>query len=83
MDFHQIAGLAESKGLKAKVLLETETRKVKKDFLFEMFRKRAISSWSGLTDAEIEAEIKKLEQKYDGEKTIDLEYKMNLVIITN
>ncbi len=82
LNLQQMAKLIESKGLKANTLLETEASKMRKEFCFEFIRKRTVSYWSKFTDAEIETEIEKMEQKYSGQDIIDVEYKMELAIIS-
>ncbi len=83
IDFQQIAKLAESKGLRAKVLDDYEAcRPIKKEACFQFLRKRMVSSMSEFTDAEIEMRIKELDQRHSGSQMIDMEYKFNLVVIT-
>ncbi len=82
LDFQQIAKLAESKGLRAKVLYDCEASRIKKEACFQFLRNRMISAMSEFTDAEIEMRIRELDQKYSGSQMIDMEYKFNLAVIT-
>ena len=82
VDFQQIAKLAESKGLRAKILYDCEAIRLKKEACFQFLRNRMISGMSEFTDAEIEMGIKELDQRYGGSQIIDVEYKVNLAVIT-
>lgn len=81
LNFNQITNLAESNGLKARIVYDEEACRVAKSCCVQFLRDRMFPVLSGFTDAEIEQEISELEAIHTDE-IVETWYKLNLVIIT-
>ena len=76
-----MAKLAESKGLRARVILDSQPCKIEKDFCFHLIRNRVLSSLSKFSNDEIE-DIREMTERYSECEVIKSEYNFHLAIIT-
>ena len=81
-DFDQMARLAESKGLRARVILDSQPCEIEKDFCFNLTRKRVLSSLFKFSEDEIEDGIREMIEKYRECEVFKSEYKFHFAIIT-
>ena len=82
LDFDQIARLAESKGLRARVILDCQPCEMEKEAVFSFTRNRMLSSLSKFSSDEIEEGIREMAERYRGCEVIKSEYKFNMAIVT-
>ena len=81
-DFDHIARLAESKGLRARVTLDSKPCEIEKEDCFHLIRNRAFSSLSKFSDDEIEEGIREMIDMHRECEVFKSEYKFCLVTIT-
>ena len=81
-DFYQIADLAESKGLRARVILDSQPCEIEKGYCFHLIRNRVFSTLSKFSNDEIEDGIREMTERYRECEVIKSEYKFYLAIIT-
>lgn len=81
-NFSEIARLAESKGLRARVTSDCDASKIAKDTCFDFMRQRGFTWLRQLSDNEIEEGIREMDSEYKKVLEINVEYKVNMCIIT-
>ena len=82
VNFDRMAKLAESKGLRARVILDSQPCEIEKDFCFHLIRNRVLSSLSKFSEDEIEDGIREMTERYRECEVIKSEYNFHLAIIT-
>ena len=82
VDFDRMAKLAESKGLRARVILDSQPCEIERDSCLHLVRNRVLSSLSKFSEDEIEEGIREMTERYRECEVIKSEYNFHLAIIT-
>ena len=81
-DFDELAKLAESKGLQAKVYFDCQPCEIEKEHCIGFLQNRLVSTLASYSDEEIREGIREMTEKYKDCEVIKGEYKFKIAIIT-
>ena len=81
-DFDQLAKLAESKGLRARVTFDCQSCEIEKEHCIGFLQNRLVSTLAKYSDDEIEEGIREMTEKYKDCEVLKGEYKFKIAIIT-